>query len=90
LAKYEFIGGKQPAVKWLGLDFNVIGQSPAGKNLSTEAEGIVTIRHQATTNEDKDWEELNVCCSELFTYLRSWALLEKLSIVQLLKTFSGF
>jgi hypothetical protein len=30
----------------------VVGQSPAGKNVSTEAEGIVEIRHQATTGED--------------------------------------
>jgi hypothetical protein len=30
----------------------VVGQSPAGKNVSTEAEEIFGIRHQATTGED--------------------------------------
>jgi hypothetical protein len=30
----------------------VVGQSPAGKNVSTEAEGIVRVRHQATTDEE--------------------------------------
>jgi hypothetical protein len=29
-----------------------VRQSPAGKNVSTEAEDIVGIRHQATTGED--------------------------------------
>jgi hypothetical protein len=29
----------------------VVGQSPADKNLSTEAEDIVGIRHKATTGE---------------------------------------
>jgi hypothetical protein len=29
-----------------------VGQSPAGKNVSAEAEYIVGIRHQATTSED--------------------------------------
>jgi hypothetical protein len=29
-----------------------VGQSPAGKNVSTEAEDIVGIRHQAPTGED--------------------------------------
>jgi hypothetical protein len=34
-------------------------QSPAGKNMSLEAEDIVEIRHQATTGEDTaDWEDL--------------------------------
>jgi hypothetical protein len=33
-------------------------QSPAGKNVSTEAEDIVGIRRQATTGEDTaDWED---------------------------------
>jgi hypothetical protein len=37
----------------------VVGQSPAGKDVSTEAENIDGIRHQATTNEGKaDWEDL--------------------------------
>jgi hypothetical protein len=36
-------------------------KSPAGKKVSTEAENIVGIRHQATTGEDtEDWEDL-VC-----------------------------
>jgi hypothetical protein len=30
----------------------VVGRSPAGKNVSTEAEDIVEIRHQATTGAD--------------------------------------
>jgi hypothetical protein len=30
----------------------VVRQSPAGKNVSTEAEGIVENRHQAMTGED--------------------------------------
>jgi hypothetical protein len=30
----------------------VVRQSPAGKNVSTEAENIVEFRHQATTDED--------------------------------------
>jgi hypothetical protein len=30
----------------------VVRQSPAGKNMSTEAEDIVGIRHQVTTGED--------------------------------------
>jgi hypothetical protein len=30
----------------------VVRQSPAGKNVSTEAEDVVGIRHQATTGED--------------------------------------
>jgi hypothetical protein len=30
----------------------VARKSPVGKNVSTEAEGIVVIRHQATTGED--------------------------------------
>jgi hypothetical protein len=37
----------------------VVGQSAAGKNVSTEAEDIVGILHQATTGED------SMCCSEL-------------------------
>jgi hypothetical protein len=37
----------------------VVGQSPAGKNVSTEAEDIVRISHLATTGEDiADWEDL--------------------------------
>jgi hypothetical protein len=30
----------------------VVGQSPAGENVSTEAENIVGICHEATTSED--------------------------------------
>jgi hypothetical protein len=37
----------------------VVGQLPAGKNVSTEAENIVEIRHQATTGENTaDWKDL--------------------------------
>jgi hypothetical protein len=32
----------------------VVGQSPAGKKVSTEAEDIVEIRHQATTEDTAD------------------------------------
>jgi hypothetical protein len=32
----------------------VVGQLPAGKNVSTEAEDIVEIRHQATTEATAD------------------------------------
>jgi hypothetical protein len=36
----------------------VVGQSPAGKNVSTEAEDIVGIRHPATTGENvANWED---------------------------------
>jgi hypothetical protein len=36
-----------------------VGQSPADKNMSTEAEIIVGFRHQATTGEDNaDSEDL--------------------------------
>jgi hypothetical protein len=41
-------------------------QLSPGKNVSTEVDDIVEIRHQATTDEDTaDWEGLSVCCSEL-------------------------
>jgi hypothetical protein len=36
-------------------------ESPAGKNVSTEAEDIVGIRHQATTGEDAAGVEDLVC-----------------------------
>jgi hypothetical protein len=37
----------------------VVGQLPAGKNVSTEADDIVEICHQATTGEDiSDFEDL--------------------------------
>jgi hypothetical protein len=37
----------------------VVGQLPASKEVSTEAEAIVGIRHQATTGEGTaDWEDL--------------------------------
>jgi hypothetical protein len=37
----------------------VLGQSPGGENMSTEAEDIVGIRHEATTGEGiGDWEDL--------------------------------
>jgi hypothetical protein len=32
----------------------------------------------------------NITCFRLLTYLRSWILLEKLSVVQLLKNFPAF
>jgi hypothetical protein len=48
------------------LDEVAVGQSPAGKNASTEAEGIVGIHHQATPREDtEDWEDLRASYSEL-------------------------
>jgi hypothetical protein len=34
-----------------------MGQSPTGKNMSTEAEDIVAIRHQATTGENTTAEK---------------------------------
>jgi hypothetical protein len=38
---------------------------PVGKKVSSEAEDIVGIRHQAATGEDTaDWED-SKCCSEL-------------------------
>jgi hypothetical protein len=38
---------------------NLEGQLPAGKNVSTEAEDIVGICHQAMTGEDTaNWEDL--------------------------------
>jgi hypothetical protein len=38
-------------------------ESPAGKNMSMEADNIVGIHHQAVTGEDvADWEDY-VCCS---------------------------
>jgi hypothetical protein len=37
----------------------VVRQSPASKNVSTEADDIVGIHHQATTGEDTaHWEDL--------------------------------
>jgi hypothetical protein len=37
----------------------VVGQSPVSKNVSTEAEDIVEIHHQATAGENTaDWEDL--------------------------------
>jgi hypothetical protein len=37
----------------------ILGQSPTGKNVSTEAEDIVGIRHQAMTGEyTADWEDI--------------------------------
>jgi hypothetical protein len=35
-----------------------MGQSPIGKNVSTEAEHIVGIRHQETGEDTADWEDL--------------------------------
>jgi hypothetical protein len=43
----------------------VAGQLPVGKNVSSEAEIVVGIRHQVATVEDAaDWED-STCCSEL-------------------------
>jgi hypothetical protein len=39
----------------------VATQSTAGKNVSTEAEDIVAIRHQATTGEDTAYWEDFMC-----------------------------
>jgi hypothetical protein len=35
----------------------VVGQSPAGKNVSTKAEDIVQVCHQATTGETQKTEK---------------------------------
>jgi hypothetical protein len=43
----------------------VLGQSPAGKNLSTETKDIVGIRQQATTNEESRLRILSTYCTEL-------------------------
>jgi hypothetical protein len=43
----------------------VVGQSPAGKNVSTEAEDIVRSRYQKIGEHKADWEDLSVCCNEL-------------------------
>jgi hypothetical protein len=52
-AQDELIGGKLPkSTLTLTLDELVFRQSPAGKNVSMEAEDILGIRHQATTGEE--------------------------------------
>jgi hypothetical protein len=43
----------------------VVGQSPAGKKVSTEAEDIVGISRQATTDEDSKLRRISTCCNEL-------------------------
>jgi hypothetical protein len=48
-------------MNWSSWESTVVGQSPAGKNVSMEAEGIVGCHYQATC---EDWENLNMCCSE--------------------------
>jgi hypothetical protein len=40
----------------------VMRESSAGKNLSTEAEDVVGIRHQTTTGEDSKLRRLFMCC----------------------------
>jgi hypothetical protein len=35
----------------------LVGHSPAGKNVSTEAENIVSIRHQETAEDKVGWED---------------------------------
>jgi hypothetical protein len=42
---------------YAGLNELVVRQSPAGKNMSTEEEDIVGIRHQATTGEAMQTEK---------------------------------
>jgi hypothetical protein len=38
---------------------SVVGQSPGGKNVSTEAEDILEIRYRETAREDiENWEDL--------------------------------
>jgi hypothetical protein len=54
----------------------VVRQSPAGKNVSPEAEDIVKIRHQATSEDTKDFMcamvtvIFGVCNSDCRSYLR--------------------
>jgi hypothetical protein len=42
-----------------------VGQSLASKDVSTEAEDIAVIHHQAMTGEDSRLRRLSTCCSEL-------------------------
>jgi hypothetical protein len=46
------IGDKSPVAKTNSDNEFVVGQSPAGKNVNTEAEDIVGIRYQSKTGED--------------------------------------
>jgi hypothetical protein len=48
----------------VGANELAVGQLPAGKNVSTEAEDIVGIRRQATTGEDTRDRRIRRCCSE--------------------------
>jgi hypothetical protein len=41
-----------------------MGQSPAGKNMSMEAEDIAATHHQVMTEDTADWKG-SACCSEL-------------------------
>jgi hypothetical protein len=43
----------------------VVGHSPAGKNVNTEAEDTVNSRYQTAGEHTADWEDVSVCCSEL-------------------------
>jgi hypothetical protein len=43
----------------------VVRQSPARKNLSTEAGDIVGISHEVKTGEDSKLRTFSMCCSEL-------------------------
>jgi hypothetical protein len=53
------LGAKTNRKSQSNSDALVAGQSPGGKYISTEAEDIVGIRHQATSGEDTaDWEDL--------------------------------
>jgi hypothetical protein len=54
LRKGVFLGGpcRDVISRTFGAMKLVLRQSPTGKNVSTETEDIVEIRHQATTGED--------------------------------------
>jgi citrate synthase len=43
----------------------IVRQPPTDKNVNTEAENIVGIRHQVTTSEDSRVRRLRTSCSEL-------------------------
>jgi hypothetical protein len=50
----------------------VVRQSPAGKNVSTEAKVIVRIRHQATTGEGSQQRRFYMCCGCTVYELYKW------------------
>jgi hypothetical protein len=49
----------------LSWESTTLGQLPAAKNLSMEAEDIVESRYKTTGEHTTDWEDLSLCCSEL-------------------------